>query len=151
MRALEFIRDHVTFKLPYDFSYQMKTSNVWQSVFSYLQHYAKIKTSIQFQNFLSLLTKKDPPFFLCMEEFWLHFTPFSFSTAWSDSSLSNEKRAAYMKGRGGDTVFWMGFYADIALESRCRSEIKVWGHLCQILVVFEVPAQPRVKGMSGNS
>ena len=26
MRALEFIRDHVTFKLPYDFSYQMKTS-----------------------------------------------------------------------------------------------------------------------------
>ena len=24
-RALEFIRDHVTFKLPYDFSYQMKT------------------------------------------------------------------------------------------------------------------------------
>ena len=27
MRALEFIRDHVTFKLPYDFSYQMKTPN----------------------------------------------------------------------------------------------------------------------------
>ena len=25
MRALEFIRDHVTFKLPYDFSYHMKT------------------------------------------------------------------------------------------------------------------------------
>ena len=25
MRPLEFIRDHVTFKLPYDFSYQMKT------------------------------------------------------------------------------------------------------------------------------
>ena len=25
MRAHEFIRDHVTFKLPYDFSYQMKT------------------------------------------------------------------------------------------------------------------------------
>jgi hypothetical protein len=24
MRALEFIRDHATFKLPYDFSYQMK-------------------------------------------------------------------------------------------------------------------------------
>ena len=28
MRALEFIRDHVTFKLPYDFSYQMKTPQV---------------------------------------------------------------------------------------------------------------------------
>ena len=27
MRALEFIRDHVTFKLPYDFSYHMKTPN----------------------------------------------------------------------------------------------------------------------------
>ena len=25
MKALEFVRDHVTFKLPYDFSYQMKT------------------------------------------------------------------------------------------------------------------------------
>ena len=25
MRALEFIRDHVTFKIPYDFSYHMKT------------------------------------------------------------------------------------------------------------------------------
>ena len=48
--------------------------------------------------------------------------------------------------REGGTVFWMGFYADISWESRCSSEIKVWGHLCQILVVFEVPAQPRVKG-----
>ena len=28
MRALEFIRDHVTFKLPYDFSYQMKKTQV---------------------------------------------------------------------------------------------------------------------------
>ena len=28
MRALEFIRDHVTFKLAYDFSYHMKTPNV---------------------------------------------------------------------------------------------------------------------------
>ena len=28
MRALEFIRDHVTFKLPYDFSYHMKTPMV---------------------------------------------------------------------------------------------------------------------------
>ena len=28
MRALEFIRDHVTFKLPYDFSYHMKTPHV---------------------------------------------------------------------------------------------------------------------------
>ena len=27
MRALEFIRDHVTFKLPYDFSYHMKTQD----------------------------------------------------------------------------------------------------------------------------
>ena len=27
MRALEFIRDHVTFKLPFDFSYQMKFEN----------------------------------------------------------------------------------------------------------------------------
>ena len=40
------------------------------------------------------------------------------------------------------TVFWMEFYVDISWESRCSSEIKVWGHLCHILVVFEVPAQP---------
>ena len=51
----------------------------------------------------------------------------------------------------GGTVSWMGFYVDISWESRCYSEIKVWGHLCQILVVFEVPARPQVKGMSGNS
>ena len=29
MRALEFIRNHVTFKLPYDFSYHMKTPISW--------------------------------------------------------------------------------------------------------------------------
>ena len=29
MRALEFMRDHVTFKLPYDFSYQMKTPSTY--------------------------------------------------------------------------------------------------------------------------
>ena len=45
----------------------------------------------------------------------------------------------------------MGVYTDISWESRCCSEIKVRGHLCQILVVFEVPARPQVKGMSGNS
>ena len=31
MRALEFMRDHVTFKLPYDFSYHMKTPYVMMS------------------------------------------------------------------------------------------------------------------------
>ena len=50
-----------------------------------------------------------------------------------------------------NTVLWIEFYADISWESRCYSEIKVWGHLCQILVVFEVPAQPQVKRMSGTS
>ena len=43
-------------------------------------------------------------------------------------------------GAGGHgTVFSMWFYADISWKSRCNSEIKVWGHLCQILVFFEVP------------
>jgi hypothetical protein len=28
MRAFEFIRDHVTFKLPYDFSYHMKNPKI---------------------------------------------------------------------------------------------------------------------------
>ena len=31
MRALEFIRDHVTFKLPYDFSYYMKNPYIHYS------------------------------------------------------------------------------------------------------------------------
>ena len=45
----------------------------------------------------------------------------------------------------------MGFYANISWESRWTSEMKVWGHLCHILVVFEVPAWPQVKEMSGTS
>ena len=51
---------------------------------------------------------------------------------------------------GGGTVFSIRFYMDISLVSRCNSEIKVWGHLCKILVVFEVPARPLVKEMSGH-
>ena len=57
----------------------------------------------------------------------------------------------YVFSVGGGTVFWMGFYADIFWESRCSSEIKIWGHLSQIFVVFEVPAWPLVKEMSENS
>ena len=33
MRALEFIKDHVTYKLPYDFSYHMKT--LFDSIVTY--------------------------------------------------------------------------------------------------------------------
>ena len=39
MRALEFIRDHVTFKLPYDFSYHMNTQpdgTLFFLIFTYL-------------------------------------------------------------------------------------------------------------------
>ena len=60
------------------------------------------------------------------------------------------KKVKIRRRRRG-TVLWMVFYADISWESRCCSEIKVWGNLCQIFVVFEVPARPLVKGMSGNS
>ena len=41
----------------------------------------------------------------------------------------------------------MGFYADISWESRCGIEINVWPHFYKILLVFEVPNQPRVKWM----
>mgnify|MGYP006952531688 CR=1 FL=1 len=34
----------------------------------------------------------------------------------------------------------------ITWESRCSSEIKVWGHLCQILVFIEVPWSSKLKG-----
>ena len=36
----------------------------------------------------------------------------------------------------------MEFYLDISWESRCSSEIKVWGHLCQILVVLAIFRHP---------
>ena len=44
----------------------------------------------------------------------------------------------------------MGFYADISWESTWNIEINVWGHFYNILLVFEVPCRPRVKGMPGK-
>ena len=41
MRALEFIRDHVTFKLPYDFSYQMKTPFISKGNYSVFNSFKK--------------------------------------------------------------------------------------------------------------
>ena len=41
----------------------------------------------------------------------------------------------------------MGFYKDISWESR----LNVGAHLYEILLVFEVPYQPRVKGLPGKS
>ena len=58
MRALEFIRDHVTFKLPYDFSYQMKTPKYYvvryidsvkilpMKLFHYLIYYSNIQKCV---------------------------------------------------------------------------------------------------------
>ena len=48
-------------------------------------------------------------------------------------------------------VLKWGFYANISWESRCNIEIYVWAHFYKILLVFEVPYQPWVKGMSGKS
>ena len=46
MRALEFIRDHVTFKLPYDFSYHMKTplchGGLYKDLRVYVLHFFSI-------------------------------------------------------------------------------------------------------------
>ena len=44
MRALEFIRDHVTFKLPYDFSYYMKTPNDLLRFYEVLRGFAVSRT-----------------------------------------------------------------------------------------------------------
>ena len=54
------------------------------------------------------------------------------------------------KGEGALCVE-MGFYADISWESRCNIEINVRPQFYKILLVFEVPYQPRVKGMPGKS
>ena len=51
---------------------------------------------------------------------------------------------------GGALCVEMGFYADISKESRCNFEINVWTHFYKILLVFEVPQRPRVKGMPLN-
>ena len=45
----------------------------------------------------------------------------------------------------------MGVYVDISWESRCNIEINVWAHFYKILLVFEVPYRPQVKGMPGKS
>ena len=62
-----------------------------------------------------------------------------------DDSVSVYRAVGRSENPEGGTVFWIGSYADISWESRCSSEIKVWGNSCQILVVFEVPARLRVK------
>ena len=53
------------------------------------------------------------------------------------------------RGRGALCVE-MVLYADISWESRCNIEINVWAHFHKILLVFEVPYQPWVKGMPGK-
>ena len=54
-------------------------------------------------------------------------------------------------GKAGALCVEMGFYMDISWESRCNNEINVWAHSDKILLVFEVPYQPRVKGMPEKS
>ena len=57
MRELEFIRDYVTFKLPYDFSYYMKTPNDLLRFYEVLRGFAVSRTgtgniwSIERKNF----------------------------------------------------------------------------------------------------
>ena len=45
----------------------------------------------------------------------------------------------------------MGFYTDISWESKCKIEINISADFYKILLVFEVPYQPRLKGMPGKS
>ena len=45
----------------------------------------------------------------------------------------------------------MGCYAGISWESKCNIEIDVCAHFYKILLVFEVPYQPRVKWLPGKS
>ena len=53
IRALEFIRNHVNFKLPYDSSYQMKSPNVqlyaYEAACSLKKEY-KIENSVKISN-----------------------------------------------------------------------------------------------------
>ena len=54
-------------------------------------------------------------------------------------------------GVGGTLCVDLGFYTDISWESRCNIEINIWAHFYKILLVFEVPYRPRVKGMPEKS
>ena len=55
-----------------------------------------------------------------------------------------------MRGEGALCVE-MGFYVDIFWESKCNIEINAWAQFYKILLVFEVPYQPLVKGMPVKS
>ena len=55
MRALEFIRGHVTFKLPYDFSYHIKNPQV--SILAHERTYASLNPRLNKQ---SEITHKEP-------------------------------------------------------------------------------------------
>ena len=48
MRALEFVRDHVIFKLPYGFSYQMKTPNLEHDWSGWAGHGSKEKFCFEY-------------------------------------------------------------------------------------------------------
>ena len=67
---------------------------------------------------------------------------FSFATLLCKAVGTGGQRSV----REGGTVFWMGFYADISKESRWSNEIKVWGHLCHILVILKSLLNPEWKG-----
>ena len=65
-------------------------------------------------------------------------------------SLTGVRKAVgrFKNLRGGAALcVEMGFYADISWESRFSIEINVWMLHYKILLVFEVPYQPRVKEM----
>ena len=46
-------------------------------------------------------------------------------------------------GGGGALCFEWGFTRTFSWESRCCSEIKIWAHCYQILVVFYYPCRPQ--------
>ena len=69
MRALEFIRSHVTFKLPYEFSYQMKTPLYQRS------------QNVCFSKFSHILFQNVPRSWICMAVFiGLIYSPLSSTT-----------------------------------------------------------------------
>ena len=58
--------------------------------------------------------------------------------SWQNTTQGRRK-ILKSRGAGRGTVSWIGFYADISKEWRCHSEIKIWAHFYNILVVFLIP------------
>ena len=132
MRALEFVRDHVTFKLPYDFSYHMKTPIKFCGML-WLQFFGISIIKIQ-RNLEDPDVQHDPVISLNViseSESWLYFmsSPAEFFCCWGNLKKSSCNFKTY---------FWFDFLWiskqvwKAELEMPCF--IAIWIHIQTVCI-----------------